>query len=349
LTGEDLVTLNEEIAGMAKAGLPLDQGLRALADEMGHGRLQRVTESLSEDLRAGLTLPQALDRQRGRVPPFYSALLAAGIRSGRLGEVLGTLTMYSRSIAEFRQTVTSALIYPTIVFVLGLSLMAFMSIEILPKFDKIYGDFKLRLPAFTSALLFVGRHPWEILVAPLVGVIVAILIVRTLARSTASGRLLWSRMVYALPLFGTLIRAPRLAAFADLFGILVDQSVPLPEAFRLAATASSDPLLRRGGEQVERDLRQGIPLGVSLSGKKLVPELVVWMIQFGEKQGTLGPALHQVAEVYRRQGERRAALLRVLLPPFLIVAVAVVIGGAFVIGLMAPLLQLLQGLSGGKW
>ena len=60
LAAEDLITLNEEIAGMARAGLPLDQGLSALAREMNHGRLQRVTGQLADDLRAGFTLPQAL-------------------------------------------------------------------------------------------------------------------------------------------------------------------------------------------------------------------------------------------------------------------------------------------------
>ena len=64
---DELIALNEEIAGMARAGLPLDQGLAALAREMGKGRLQQVTANLAKDLRAGQTLPQALERQAGRV------------------------------------------------------------------------------------------------------------------------------------------------------------------------------------------------------------------------------------------------------------------------------------------
>src|SRR5262245_45997732 len=75
LAPEDLITLNEEIAAMARAGLPLDQGLTTLAGEMGRGRLQQVTQQLATDLRAGHTLPDALKRQEGRVPPYYSALL----------------------------------------------------------------------------------------------------------------------------------------------------------------------------------------------------------------------------------------------------------------------------------
>src|SRR5947199_5537935 len=92
---DDLIALNEEIAGMARAGLPLDQGLSALAREMGHGRLQKVTSAIADDLRAGRTLPEALERQEGRVPPYYAGLVAAGVRTGRVGEVLSTLTSYA--------------------------------------------------------------------------------------------------------------------------------------------------------------------------------------------------------------------------------------------------------------
>ena len=83
LSAEDLATLNEEIAGMARAGLPLDQGLAMLAREMGKGRLQRVTSDLADDLRSGLTLPEAIERQGSRVPPYYAALVLAGTRTGR--------------------------------------------------------------------------------------------------------------------------------------------------------------------------------------------------------------------------------------------------------------------------
>src|SRR5437763_16063375 len=114
MTTEDLITLNEEIAAMARAGLPLDQGLAALAREMGRGRLRRVTEELAADLQAGHTLPEALERQAGRVPPFYAGPLGAAVRSGRVGDVLATLTTYARSPADLRATAANPLFYPPV-------------------------------------------------------------------------------------------------------------------------------------------------------------------------------------------------------------------------------------------
>src|SRR5947209_1505582 len=199
MNAEDLIALNEEIAAMARAGLPLDQGLAALAREMDRGRLRQVTAELAEDLRQGKTLPEALERQGNRVPPFYAALVTAGIRTGRIGEVL----------------------------------------------------------------------------------------------ATPAGRRAWTRMIYAVPLAGTMIRSARLAAFTDLLSILVQQGVPLPESFHLAGEASSDPVLSYLSQRVRDALTEGQPLGEVLRGQGLVPEWVAWMAGLGEQRGQLGPAPKQ--------------------------------------------------------
>lgn len=348
LSADDLITLNEEIAGMAKAGLPLDQGLAALARDMGRGRLRDVTAQLAVDLRAGHSLSDAIARQDGRVPPYYAALLKAGVRSGRLGDVLGTLTLYARAAADFRADVLSAMIYPTIVFVLGIGLIVFAGMFVLPTYERIYADFKMKLPLVTELLFYVGRHAFEFLLLPPVVLLVVLSAVRWWLNSTPRGRVLWARFIYSIPGFGSMVRVARLSTFAELLGILVDQKIPLPEALRLAAETSPDPLLHEGALQIESDLRQGVPFGIALREQRLVPELVVWLIGFGEKQGSLGASLRQVGQMYRRQAEVRAAFLRTIVPPLFIILIAGTIGSLFVFGLIGPLFELLDGLSGGN-
>ena len=99
MNADELVALNEQIASMARAGLPLDQGLASLAKEMGRGRLRHVTDAIAEDLRQGKSLPEALESRRDQLPPYYSALATAGIRTSRLPDVLCTLTEYARTIS----------------------------------------------------------------------------------------------------------------------------------------------------------------------------------------------------------------------------------------------------------
>ena len=86
-------------------------------------------------------------------------------------------------------------------------------------------------------------------------------------------------------------------------------------------------------------------MGPALRRHLLVPELIAWMTGVGERRGELGKTLHHVAALYRQQVERRAALLRTVLPPFLIVVTAGVVVGLFVFALILPMVRLMEGLS----
>ncbi len=346
LSPDDLITLNEEIAAMARAGLPLDQGLAAMAHEMGSGRLQRATSEIANDLRSGMTLPEALGRQAGRVPDFYPALVSVAVRSGRVSEILATLTVYARSITDLRSTVFGAIFYPSVVLAFSFVLFGFVSWKIIPQFERIFADFGLDLPIITQIAIQIGRHPMEFVLVPPLTIVIAISLAKLSLRGTETGRRAWTRFVYSMPLVGTLVRSARLAAFSDLLAILVDHAMPLPEAFRLAGKASSDPLMASAAVYVEQDLCDGKTLGEALRTRRLVPELIAWMTGLGERRGNLSQSLHQAAQVYRRQVEMRAAMLRSVLPPFLILGTAAVLVGFFALSMFLPLIKLLAELSG---
>jgi len=159
--------------------------------------------------------------------------------------VLATLTTYARSVADLRATIISALIYPTIVVVLAFCLFGMVSYFVIPQFVQLFQDLGLELPWLTSWVLKLGGHPGKIVAVPLAAVILEIILFRLFVRNTETGRVAWARFVYSIPVVGTLIRAERLAAFSELLAILVDHGLPLPEAFRLAGDASSDPVMER--------------------------------------------------------------------------------------------------------
>jgi type II secretory pathway component PulF len=344
MTSDELIALNDQIAAMAKAGLPLDQGLASLAREMGHGRLRRVTADLAADLQSGVPLAEAVEHRRGEMPPFYGHLVTAGIQTGRLPEVLATLTTYARTISATRSIVIESLFYPAVVVTLAVALMGVLVFAILPQFDQVFRDFGMRLPYITEYILSFGRHPLPALIVPL-ALVGGFLLIWMLLRLTERGRRAWTRILYSVPIVGTLIRSARLAAFAELLAVLVEYELPLPEAFRLAGGASSDPLMAMQAGVIHGRLSQGMPLALALRGMGLLPEWVSWMAGAGEQRGALGTALRQIANLYRRQVDARASVLRSILPAFVIIGTAGVLTAVFALSVMLPMISLLEGLS----
>jgi type II secretory pathway component PulF len=220
-----------------------------------------------------------------------------------------------------------------------------MIIFLVPQFQEMFADMHLSLPPATTIALKIGARPMLIIVMPLVVAIVVFLLIRFWIRSTEHGRVTWAQTVYSMPLIGSLIRSARMAAFVDLLALLVDYSVPLPEAFKLAGDASSDPIIAAQARGVRQRLDQGRTLGDALRDHDVLPEWVAWMTAAGERGGALGPTLHQVATVYRRNAEGRAGVLKNVLPSILIIATAVVLGGVFITTMVLPLIKLVEGLS----
>ncbi len=290
MTADDLTALNEQIAAMARAGLPLDQGLASLARDMGRGRLRDVTDALAADLRSGRTLPEALARQEGHVPPYYASLVTAGVQTGRLPEALATLTSYAKSIAAARTIVVEALFYPSLVLVVGFALFSVLAFGIAPQFEEVFQSFGMKVPDITELIMTIGRNPIELVVVPAAVLIATFIGFWAWGRTSPRGERAWVRAVYLIPLVGSVIRSARLAAFTDLLAMLVEYGVPLPAAFRMAGAASSDPIMADQAVEVEKRLSEGVPLAEAFRGRGLAPDWVVWLVASGEQRNALGPA-----------------------------------------------------------
>lgn len=341
----DLQALNDEIAGLARAGLPLDQGLEALSRDLGRGQLAQITKNIAKNLKAGKTLPEALDAESASLPPFYAALVASGIRTGRMAEVLATLTLHARTLAELRSTLWLAILYPIMVVTGSIGLVILLVIGLVPRFSVIFKDFGMKLPMITELLVNLGENPVRYIFLPLGIFLVLILSIWITLRSTPGGRRFLSSVLYALPSVGGLVRSVRLASFADLMGILVEHQVPLPEAIRLAGEASSDPLLRDASIHLEDKLSRGVGLGVAMRAEKGVPEMLSWMAGWAEKRGNLADSFRQASAFYQRRAETRSLFLKSILPTVGVIFTGVLVGVIVIGGLFAPLINLMEALS----
>ena len=345
LSTEDLITLGEELAGMSRAGLPLDRALAEMSRELRRGRLKHVMEQIVADLRGGKTLGEAIGQRKGALPPLFAAAVTAGVRIGRLPEVLATLNSYARTMADLRTMVAGALYYPLILMLLGLGLFLFVALTVAPTFQVIFDDFRIPMPAITQIALLLCAHPFLYVVAPIAWIVGGVFFFWLITRGTPVGRRLFNRLAYSLPLWGVLLRSVRMASFSELLALLIEYEVPLPEAISLAGRSTTDPGLARACAEVEQELRQGESFSVALDRQRAVPAMFTWMVAVGEPRGMLTGSLRQLGEIYRRRTVLRANLLSSILPPFLVVVVGFGVVGFLVLAFLLPLITLITELA----
>jgi len=153
LSGEETAELSEQVAELAKSGLPLAPGLRALAEELPSRRVAAVLRELAEQLDRGIPLAAAMEAQGNRFPAHLRGMLVAGVRSGRLAETFEEFVAIQRNRLEQRHRIWTILAYPLVLLAMVLGMFVFFGLVLVPNFEKIFRDFGVELPAITEMFI----------------------------------------------------------------------------------------------------------------------------------------------------------------------------------------------------
>ena len=344
LTLDQLIALNDEIAALVRAGVPLEPALLGLGGELG-GSLGSIARAIGERMGRGEGLVGALASEGSRIPPVYRAVVEAGLRAGRLPAALEGIARYARRQAELRRVVGLAMLYPLMVLGLADALLIGFVTLVVPRFQEAFAS--LGLPSHAS-LRFLGWLGRTAMVWGPIGPLILIAIGLAWAYSGRAARLQpgWARRVLRrLPGVGPALGATAAAGFAELLALLIEHGVPLPEAIPLAAEATGDPALAASAASVAEAARRGESPRPSARADGLPPMLRWLMGAAGTRQGLLAPALRHAAETYRRRAADRADLIRVALPSLLLLAIGAGATLALTLTLIVPLSLLFRDLA----
>jgi len=323
---DDLGTLTRELATLLKAGLPLDRSMEiliGLAEKLAVGEL---LVAIRNDVRGGAALSKALEPHRDIFTRFYVNMVKAGEVGGALGNVLMRLADYMERSQEVRESVKSALVYPTILFVVAVASVLTLVIFVVPQFKQIFDQSGKAIPLATEAVLAIGvftRAYWPAMFA---GVAVIIwLLVRSLNDPVSRAK--WDVKFLRWPIMGKLVTKMEMARFARSLAILLQNGVPLLAGLSILKDTMGNIVFRDAIEIVARDLKEGRGMAKPMNEANVFPKLAVQMIAVGEETGQLDGMLFQVADVYDREVAAAVKRALALIEPIMIVGLAFIIGG----------------------
>ncbi|MCE9556155.1 MAG: type II secretion system F family protein [Planctomycetes bacterium] len=319
LSLDDLSALCEEIAALIRAGVPLETALGRRAGDLPW-RLSRAVGDLSERLSSGESLEGALRSDANAFPPVFTALVAAGARTGRMSAALAGLTATARSLADLRQSVMSAMAYPMTVALVAYGALAFLAVWVIPSLAMILTDFQLVPPSWMNFVVWLGRRQgiWWLVPPVALAVLAFWWWYRSAQGEILSGRGAWT--VLWLRPARQMLRDARWSAFSDLMALMVEHDVPLGEALRLASAAGGDKRLVTAANALAAEIERGgmvTDAAVELEG---LPPLVRIAFSAPQWRTPLAANLRAVAEHYRRGASERSYWLRTFLPSILTLA-----------------------------
>jgi general secretion pathway protein F len=338
ITLNNLIALNDEIAALARAGVPLDRGLLAIGEDMP-GRLGRIAQSLGRRLESGEDLAVAIGESGSEFPPIYRAVVLAGLRSGRLSVALEGIAKTARRVTEARRLMLVSLAYPFVVLFVASVVFYLTMSETVPVIHDMLEDFEVAWPYWYVVLRWLAD---SILVALpwiwQVGMIVLIIFLIWLSRASVLG----GRPGRKFSTIGRILQAGRMATFAETLALLLEQELPLADSLELACQSSGDRGLAAAGKDLAEAVRRGQPLSHLPVG---FPPLLGWMLMGGGQSNQLVATLRRLAENYRRRAASLSVWLTLYLPITLSAGVGGLVVGAYVLLAMAPFYFLLYQMS----
>ncbi len=334
----DVALFTRQLAVLLQAGMPLIDALNAVLEQIDNKGLIRIVYQIKEGISEGAALSAALARHRKYFPQIYINMVKAGESSGAVEVVLFRLADYMEKQLALRRRVTSAMLYPALMTIVGFGVLFFLMTYIIPTITKIFSQLNHALPTPTVILIntsaFLSAYWWAMLA--LLG-IVAIVLNRYL--KTETGGLAWDRLKLAVPIFGKLNRKMAVARFARTLGTLTQSGVNLMDSLEIVKSIVNNRVIARAIGDAQESVRKGDDLASSLRRGGVFPPVVIHMIALGERSGQLEDMLIKVADTFDDEVDTTLMGIVSLLEPSMIVIMAVIVG-FIVLAMLLPIFDM---------
>jgi type II secretory pathway component PulF len=332
-----------QFSSYLNAGVDYPRTLSSLQTQFAGSALGPAIERISQAIRQGCTLEEAMARQSHIFSPMFLSMMKVAEARGGVPETLRLMGDHYEARQRLIRQARSALIYPVIVLILAGGVIALLTILVLPMFAELLRDISRggQLPWASRALLafsgFVGLLGWWLL--PLITIGVPFVLLRLY--KTAKGKAVLDRLILITPVFGSLCRKLDTSRFARTLATLLDAGVDVGSSIELTSGVMAMTPIRQAVRDARDTVVQGKDLSESLAESRQFSPDVVAVIQSGEETGKIPESLNHLADDYEEQVEHMVKNMGTLIQPFL----TLLLGAIVLFILLAVFLPYFQALT----
>ena len=337
---QDIVSFTKQFATMVKAGLPILGTLEMVRDQTVNLSMKEIIENIRKKLEGGVALSQCFSEYPLYFDNLYINLIKAGEASGKLDIFMFKLVLSLEKKEKIKKKIKSALMYPTIMFSVAMSVTAIMLIKVVPVFAKMYDNMGVELPAPTAVILsmsnFLSGTGGLILLFSLISIYI---IFRYLTTKNKKIQYFWHQRILKLPLFGNMILKSSLARISMIMSNLTSAGVNLLESLDIAKSINNNVIIIEALQNVKTGVSSGQTLTDLFTKEELFPPAFSQLVSVGEQTGTLDEMFGSISILYEEEFDNSVENMSTLIEPIMIVFMGTIIGGLMV-AMYAPIFNI---------
>ncbi len=338
LRTEQIAAVTRQMAALLQAGIPLAEALRMIIEQAPDKKIESAFRDIREKVTQGMPLGDAVLQHPAYFTDLYSNMVKAGESSGALDKVLLRLAGFLQAQTRLKNKVGAALIYPTIMMVVGAIVVAVLMTFVVPRVTQLIKGRGQELPLPTKILITASDFLVNYWLLVLVGALLAVIGFQLFIHSDKGG-LIWDRFKLRVPVFGDLMRKQSMARFSITLATLLRSGVPALQAIQVTKSVLDNKVLQNALQEVQDRVVEGADISTPMKMSGAFPPTVSYMVGVGEQAGNLEEMLERIAGTYDEEVDLATQKLTSVIEPLIIVLLAMIVAG-IVVAIVMPLLQL---------
>ncbi len=338
------IFFTQNLGVMLRGGFSIGRAMGTLAMQTSHKYFKKVILNLQNDLESGMTFAQALRKYPRVFSELFINMVAAGEASGKLDDVLKSLTTQMKKDFALVSKVKGAMTYPIVVIIAMLGAGVAMITLVIPKLQDVFSQNGATLPLPTRVLIATSdaliHHGFVIALVAIVVVVIFVVLGRT-----ERGRWIVDSVLLNIPITGPIIKKINVARFTRSLSSMLATDIPIIQTFQIIGRTLTSPHFRRSIDDAGQELRSGVTIGKVLARyPRLYPPLVQQMIAVGEESGTLDEVAGDLATFFEEEVDQTMSNLSTIIEPVLLLVLGGAVAG-MALAIMLPIYNLSQQIS----
>ena len=341
ISSRDLGVMYGQLSDLLASGVPLLRSLKSLVKSTVNKRLAVVLREIHNEVADGQSLHESMAGHQDIFPTLHTVMVQAGERASFLDDVLESLSVFLERLDELQSKVLGALVYPSMLVLLGGSVMIGALVFFVPKFEPMLAGIDKPMPTEIVFLLSESvRRYWLIIAAGIGGLIAFFWSVL----QSQAGKQAMERWRLKIPVAGNALRMVAITRFCRILGTMLANGVPILQALAISRDATGSALLAKNIDEAIENVRAGEPLTEPLKAGGMFPEQVIAMISVAEESNQMQKVLLQIADSVERRTNQQVDQAVRLIEPAILCLVAVGIG-FLALGLLLPIFTMASSLG----
>ena len=339
----DLSVFCRQFVSITQAGVPMKEALQMLSEQTENKWLKRAISEVLLNVEKGNTLADSMRSQPDIFPPMLVNMVEAGEQSGSLEMAFSRMAVHFEKEAKLKATIKKATIYPIILVIAAIGVIAVMLLFVIPIFIDMFADLDIEMPAITMFVMnsskWMTSH-WYVVLGIIVGVVAAY----KLIYRTTQGRLTIDRIKMKMPLFGKLTVKTACSQFARTMSTLLMSGISTIDALETTSKIVNNIHYTNAMLKAREEVMKGVPLSEPLEASGIFPPMVYHMTGIGEETGNVEEMLEKMADYYDEEVEMTTQSVLAAMEPIIILFMALIIG-TLVIAVISPIASMYNGLD----